>query len=91
MLHYFTPMMTESFKEDGDFDSQDCATFEISNTGQTSVFLNGIYELKPNCSEYYPPLGHCMLYHKLINFTFKSEDGKKNQIMIKASRYDRSC
>ena len=89
-MHYVTPMITEKFAKSGEFDSTDCSNFEICNTGQTTVLLNNVFPLQPGQNEFFPVLGHCTAYKGRIEFSFKSEDRKKNEIFIKASRYVRN-
>jgi len=84
---HIIPLAVEVFQQDNEFTCDNCANFEILNVGQTTVVLANHVELKAGFSEFFPSIG-TLAYKGSIPFRFKSEDGKINKILIKASKYD---
>lgn len=84
------PLITKDFNKSGEFKTKLCATFEMQNTGQTTIHIDGIYKISPTEKLHFPPLGNCVVYDGVIPFEFDSEEGKTNKLTVISTVYETS-
>lgn len=87
-MYKVIPLITQVFQNKGHFNTERCATFEMQNTGDTTLYIDTVLEILPGEKVTFQPLGNCVVYSKNIAFHFINENGKTNEMTVISTKYE---
>jgi len=87
-MYKVIPLITEIFHDNAHFNTEGCATFEMQNTGETTLYIDTVYKILPGEKVTFQPLGPCVIYVKSIPFRFQKEGDKTNELTVISSKYE---